>query len=321
MKRQYKLINIFTLAVLSFVALAIYSPASIESHTGTQPIVQHQNDLISQNPTSTPTPEIHGVILGQGLLNASIFYDFNANGIFDPGEQFLDGWPITINPLDGATPNVATQLTDASGSVQWSTLDPVFNPYTFTEGTPNELNWFHSTLVSVPVNVVNGQLQSIDFGNYCTVPSGGHGLGFWSNRNGQSLLTEEDFVELTDCKLVNFDGSNRDFTSGLAANKAALKSWLLNADGVNAAYMLSVQFAIMKLNILHGFVDDNAFALCYGGAITNLCNATNTSLVADQTTFANDANRNAQETLKSCLDGLNNGAPVVPVKPCSRTFP
>jgi len=319
MKRHHKLINIFTLAVLSFIALAVYSPASIESHSGTQPIRQRQNDVRSQDPTRKPTSEIHGVILGQSELEICKFYDFNANGILDPGEQGLDGWPMTIDPLDGATPNVATQLTFA-GCVTWD-LTPVFNPYTVTEGTPNELNWFHSTLGSLLVNVVDGQPQHVEFGNYCTIPSGGHGLGIWSNRNGQSLLTEADFAELTDCKLVNFDGSNRDFTSGLAANKAALKSWLLNADGVNAAYMLSVQFAIMKLNILHGFVDGDAFALCYGDTVNNLCNGANTALVADQGTFANDPNRRFQEILKTCLDGLNNGAPVVPVTPCSRTFP
>src|SRR6185369_4596002 len=60
----------------------------------------------------------------KGNVTACKYYDFNANGTLDPGEQGLDGWPMTIDPLDGATPNVATQLT-AAGCVTWSTLDPV----------------------------------------------------------------------------------------------------------------------------------------------------------------------------------------------------
>jgi len=310
MKRHHKLINIFTLAVLSLTALAVYSPTSISSHTGIEPILQRQDDVTSQDPTKKSTPEIHGVILGQGALSVSTFYDFNANGFIDPSEVELINWPVTISPLGILEfPPFSLELSASQKA------------YTATEGVPLETNWVHSTPSSITFDIVVDGTQTCSFGNYCTIPSGGHGLGFWSNRNGQSLLTEADFAELTDRKLVNFDGSNCDFSSSLAANKAALKSWLLNADGVNAAYMLSVQLAIMKLNVLHNFVDGNTFALCYGGTINNLCNATNTALVADQSTFANDANRNAQETLKSCLDGLNNGAPVVPVTPCSYTFP
>jgi len=251
----------------------------------------------------------------KGNVTACKYYDFNANGTLDPGEQGLDGWPMTIDPLDGATPNVATQLTTA-GCVTWSTLDPVFNPYTVTEGTPNEPNWFHSTPVSKPVNVVTGQTQTVDFGNYCKVPSGGLTLGFWSNKNGQALINAGDLLALRNLCLRNGDGSNFDPTTN-----AQVKSFLLGANATNMANMLSAQLAAMTLNIRHGFVDANAFDLCSNQTVGDLTAAANTSLCAHNLTFSGSPDRAAQESMKNCIDALNNGGPVVPTTPCSRTFP
>ena len=254
-----------------------------------------------------------------GSVMACKYYDFNANKTKDGSEPFLDGWPITISPLGNATPNVATQLT-VEGCVTWTNLVVALNPYTLTEGTPNETNWVHSTPASVEVTVASNETSLVSFGNYCTVASGGRTIGFWGNKNGQALLTAADFAALTALKLVNKDGTNRDFTSSLSNNKKDLESWLQKADAVNMAYMLSAQLAAMKLNVLHGFVDGNAFALCYNGTVNQLIAAANAALLADQQTPSGDANRAAQETLKNCLDALNNGGPVVPVTPCPRHF-
>lgn len=252
----------------------------------------------------------------KGTVDACKYYDFNANGTLDPGEQGLDGWPMTINPLDGATPNVATQLTSAGGCVTWSTLDPAFNPYTVTEGTPNEPNWFHSTSVSVPVTVVAGQEQTVNFGNYCKVPSGGLTLGFWSNKNGQALINAADLTALRNLCLRNADGSNFDPTTN-----AQVKSFLLGANATNMANMLSAQLAAMTLNIRHGFVDPNAFDLCSNQTVGALTTAANAALCANGLTFSGSADRAPQEAQKNCIDALNNGGPVVPTTPCSRTFP
>jgi hypothetical protein len=254
-----------------------------------------------------------------GAVTACKFYDFNANHIKDASDLPLDGWPITISPLGNATPNVATQLT-SGGCVSWSNLEVLFNPYTFTEGTPNETNWVHSTPASVAVTVAANDTTTINFGNYCTVPSGGRTIGFWGNKNGLALLTQSDFAALTALRLVNKNGTDRDFTSTLNNNKKDLESWLQKADSVNMAYMLSAQLAATKLNVLHGFVDGNAFALCYNGTINQLIAAANAALIADQQTPVGDPNRATQETLKNCLDALNNGGPVVPVTPCPRHF-
>jgi len=86
------------------------------------------------------------------------------------------------------------------------------------------------------------------------------------------------------------------------------------------AYMLSAQLAAMKLNVAHGFVDPTSFALCYNGTVAQLISAADAALAADGFTPAGDPNRSIQETLKNCLDRLNNGGPVVPPTPCPATF-
>ena len=249
------------------------------------------------------------------VIEACKYFDFNANGTLDPGEQGLDGWPMTLNPLDGATPNVATQLTSA-GCVSWTTLDPAFNPFTVTEGTPNELNWFHSTPVSQQLTVAPGDPQHVDFGNYCTVPSGGLTLGFWSNKNGQALINAGDLLALRNLCLRNGDGSNFDPTTA-----AQVRTFLLGANAVNMANMLSAQLTAMTLNIRHGFVDPGAFDLCSHKTVGQLTTDANTALCANGLTFSGSPDRTPQETMKTCIDNLNNGGPVVPTTPCSRTFP
>lgn len=67
------------------------------------------------------------------------------------------------------------------------------------EANANESNWFHSPDPLPPPLIVNGTSkfvfpasggsQTVSFGNYCTVPSGGLTLGFRSNKNGQRVLT------------------------------------------------------------------------------------------------------------------------------------
>lgn len=252
-------------------------------------------------------------------ITACKFYDFNANGILDAGDSPLDNWAISISPLGSAIPNQATQLT-SGGCVSWGNLDTGLNPYTVTEGTPNQSNWIHSTSTSTNVSVVFNQSSTVNFGNYCRVSSGGNTLGFWSNKNGQALTTLADFAALTACKLVNADGTDRDFTGSLGQNRSDLRSWLLNASATNMAYMLSAQLAAMKLNVLHGFVDGNAFALCFNGTVNQLIAAANAALINDTSTLAGDPNRPVQQTLKNCLDSLNNGGFVVPTTPCPHTF-
>jgi hypothetical protein len=259
-----------------------------------------------------------------GQITACKFYDFNADGEFD-GEQSLSGWPMTISPLDGA-PEAATQFTNSSdGCVTWTNLNASLT-YTVTEGTPTQTNWFASTPTSVSdLSVGDTPL----FGNYCTVPSGGKTLGFWSNKNGQALITGAQLCALNALNLKDAGGSDFNPVAGCSSpsssqtsvGKTALKNWLLSANATNMAYMLSAQLTAMKLSLLNGLVDGNSFDLCSDKTVHDLVTAANTALGADGYTPAGDEpNRSTQEDLKNCLDALNNNGPVVPTTPCTYSF-
>ena len=265
-------------------------------------------------PDNCPVPEC-GSSPETGLT-ACKFYDRNGNGQQDPGENSLQGWPITINPLTaGITPNQATQCTDSTGCVSWFNLI-IGATYTVTEGTPNESSWVHSTPASVSVDAVRDQQSAVSFGNYCRVRSGGLTIGFWGNKNGQALITEADLTALTNLHLVNANGSA--FNPNSAGQ---VKSWLNNATATNMAYMLSAQLAAMVLNVRHGFVNGNNYAVCAGVTINQLIINADMLLAADGNTPAGDPNRAAQEAAKNCLDSLNNNGFVALPEPCTFTFP
>ena len=264
-------------------------------------------------PDNCPVPEC-GSSPETGIT-ACKFYDRNGNGQQDPGEIPLQGWPITLNPLTaGATPFQATQLTDISGCVSWGNLIGGAT-YTVSEGTPNEPGWVHSTPASVSVDTIINQQNAVSFGNYCRVASGGLTIGFWGNKNGQALITGADLTALTNLHLVNANGSA--FNPNSAGQ---VKSWLNNATATNMAYMLSAQLAAMVLNVRHGFVNGNNFAVCAGVTINQLIINADALLAADGFTPTGDPNRAAQEAAKNCLDSLNNGGFVALPTPCTYTF-
>jgi hypothetical protein len=57
-----------------------------------------------------------------GSISVCKYYDKNANGFQDTGELSLTGWPLCINPLDGGSPALVTQLTVSGGCATWSNL-------------------------------------------------------------------------------------------------------------------------------------------------------------------------------------------------------
>jgi len=256
-----------------------------------------------------------------GQIKAIKFYDANANGEEDAGEPRLEGWPMTL---------INTQLTGADGTTTFTDLIPDID-YMVTEGTPVQGNWVHSSTSingvyvvppenpAGPLEVVANETTVVRFGNYCTVPSNGNTLGFWSNKNGQKLVSAGgDLGMLAGLHLRNKNGSDFD-----PASASALSTWLLNGDAVNMAYMLSVQLAAMELNVYNGFVNGGAYYVPAGMTINDLMAAANTSLGLYPVTISgNDPfdQRSNQEQLKNWLDELNNNAGVLSPTPCAYSF-
>jgi hypothetical protein len=261
-------------------------------------------------------------------ITACKYYDKNANGVKDAGEPGIDGWPFCIDPLDGGTPALPTQLTANGGCLSWSNLTTP-GDYVVTEANANESNWFHSTAAtSVIVFPQGGGTETRTFGNYCTSPSGGLTLGFWSNKNGNKLLTGNAagtgttllpavVTLLNSCQMRNANGTVHTFNN----NYAAFRTWLLGATATNMAYMLSAQLAALKLDVNFNFVDGNAYDLCSSMTVNSLIQTACDQLAMDGNTVAGNPTRIAQEMLKNCIDAINNNGAVVPVTPCPHTFP
>lgn len=155
-------------------------------------------------------------------------------------------------------------------------------------------------------SIYGGKIEDLNVNIECDPKGGGgHTPGFWQNKNGQALITEDDIDMLNECCLRNDDGTDADFE-----DKSEFKQWIKQRRATNMAYQLSGQLAAMKLNVSVGFVDGGA--LVYIGSegdmisINDLIEAADEALCDDGTTFKGDENRDDQETLKDALDYANN---------------
>ena len=262
-----------------------------------------------------------------GTILVKKFYDANANGIHDPTEVRLPGWPMTLGSASlGA---LGTLNTDAFGYAQFSNI-PVGSDYTMTEATPVEGNWVQSapTLNGAPVNPITGiqvhpgSVAQLTFGNYCTKPGGGKTPGFWSNKNGEATMMDGTPASLLP-ELNLLAGLNLVDAGGNAFNPVdypTFRTWLLGSEATNMAYRLSSHLAAMSLNIEAGFVNGNRIYAPFGGTVNQLMTLADNSLASDPFTPTGHPERAYQEQLKDYLDALNNGAPLVYPHACARTF-
>jgi hypothetical protein len=275
--------------------------------------------------TKTDNFKVAGETVYNGAILAYKFYDKNANGAYDAGVDLdLPNWPMTVTSVNQGVDS--THLTDANGEALFDPLVPDID-YAVEEGIPVQGNWVHSATIYAgyagspqnpagPLTVVANGTTVVMFGNYCTKPSYGKTLGFWSNKNGQALVGSTDLAALVALNLRNANGTAFD-----PANYAALRTWLLNGTATNMAYMLSVQLAAMKLNVFNNIVNGGGYYVPASMTINDLIAAANTSLGTYGSTPAGHAQRAYQEQLKNWLDQLNNGAGVLSPHPCTYTFP
>lgn len=251
-----------------------------------------------------------GAGASQGNLEVIKFYDANANGIYDD-PKLIVGWKVNIK--DGIDWNRDTPV-DIS-------LAP--DEYTVTEYMPVETNWMATTPNPVSVKLDGGETETVEFGNLCLGSGGGLTLGFWSNKNGQALIGSDDLALLVGLNLRDANGSNFDPTGN------TLRTWLLNANATNMAYMLSAQLAAMELNVLNGKVSGFAWVYAPGilsandlgfAKIGDLMAEANIELGNHGSTLADSPYRAYQEALKNALDKANNNKTFVQPEPCAFNF-
>jgi SdrD B-like protein len=270
--------------------------------------------------------DVHSVDFGNvGLstISGRKFDDRNANGV-DNSEAGIAGIKVTLTgtAANGTAVSLCT-VTASNGSYSFPDLLP--GAYTVSEVKPA------GTIATTPTScqeqltldaVCGGTSQTCNFGNACLGAGGGLTLGFWSNKNGQALFGADDFAAMVALNLRNANGTAFDPTS-----YSQFRTWLLNANATNMAYMLSAQLAAMKLNTVNGspFVSPSAllFAgtapagctvpglstlgfITVGDLITAADTASNHSLATDGNTTAAGQARTCQEFMKNALDRANN---------------
>ena len=272
-------------------------------------------------------------------LSGLKFYDANANGLQDNGETGLADIRINIFVESGFFVGTTT---DADG--KWSASIPTGSNYKVCEILPITCPsdapgsyWVQTAPAPDSLGeqcysgTANSNVTNLNFGDVCFVPArGGYTLGFWSNKNGQAIMKEgnNNFAPalsfLSALNLKNPDGSDFD-----PANYPQFRSWLLNGNAVNMAYMLSVQLSATSLDVRYGSLSDttivDARSLGLGfPTIGSIKNAANTELNAPggNKTFTGNPLRQDEEILKNALDAINNNRlPFASATPCGVCYP
>jgi hypothetical protein len=265
------------------------------------------------------------------------FYDKNVNGLKDTDECYINGWPIQVFADDNLYIERNTNFCSVVDADSYRVVEGDITKWVHTGVAVNGVPFTGTGSPSSVYPVTVPPDKTVEFGNVCLGAGGGLTLGFWSNRNGQNTETASDLCFLNALNLRNANGTGFDPIAGcpaptgnqLSTAKTNLSNWLLSANAVNMANMLSAQTAAMTLNVLHGFV--NGGALVYGGdcianyfpgsngfiTINSLLAAANTSLGTYGSTPSGHPQRAYQECLKTTLDNGNNNLNFVQSQPCS----
>jgi hypothetical protein len=273
-----------------------------------------------------PNPNDCGQTLSP-LISGVKFYDANTNGSQDAGEPGIPNWQIV---LFGAASNSTTTAQVPAGSYSFVSL--AAGTYGVCEVLPSNTTptWVPTTPTSITNLTVPPDRTGNNFGNVCLGTGGGLTLGFWSNKNGAALFGADDLAAMVALNLVNANGTIFD-----PASYTAFRTWLLNANATNMAYMLSAQLAAMKLNVLNGKVDGPTQV--YAGAapagctvaglsttgfitINDLISAANGSLFTNPNTTASGAARTCQQFMKNALDNANNNRNFVQATACEVNY-
>jgi uncharacterized repeat protein (TIGR01451 family) len=253
-----------------------------------------------------------------GSISGAKFYDANVNGVWDSGEPPIEGWKVHLtgtNILGETIDKYA--FTDADGKFIFKDLLP--GTYTVEEVFPSGM-WVNTTATSFNHELEEGgDYVGPNFGNVCLMPgTGGKTLGFWSNKNGQALITSDDVTELNALNLYKPDGwTYPKFSTDIATAGTQIKNYLLNATAKDMCWMLSAQLIATKLNVLHGFLSGST--IVYVGPSTYVPSGfiSIDKIMEKADTALLSGTRAEQEYWKNLLDGVNNNRlPFVCPEPC-----
>jgi len=212
-----------------------------------------------------------------GCLSISKFYDTNADGVKNNGEQLLTGWVFKVtNTYTGAY---------AFYTAPQTISDLPVGTYQVCDLQPNTFNWWPTTGLSCrTVTIATGACASAEFGCVCT----GTGNAILSAYflNGTEPLTSGDFAALDALDLYSPPG-NTPYTTPFTS-RAQFTSWYNNAKsgaGASPLTKLSAQRALVELNVRHG-VSTSAFIKTYQNVMVDLGSSVPVGTLASVIAFA-----------------------------------
>jgi hypothetical protein len=282
-----------------------------------------------------PTPQFP-------LVHGGKYYDANLNGQWDGGEVGIANWQIDYHDLISGTIE--------TGPDGLFTLELIPDTYTFDEKNPTNETvlpnggaihaWFQTGNTVDQTSTTGGATATLEadmtysisvddnqtvcglyFGNICIGAAGGHTLGYWSNKNGQSQIGSDDLSMLRTLHLRNFSGT--DFDPG---SKTTYRTWLLDANAINMAYMLSAQLSASALNVHNGLVSASAMIYAPGTSsasslgfarLGDVIAEADAALAANGVVLSDSPVREYQTALKNALDNSNNDKNYVQASPAT----
>jgi hypothetical protein len=173
------------------------------------------------------------------------FYDRDADGVWDEGEESIEGWVFDIDGAGGYTTPYCARLPQGR--------------HTFCELEPNENCWVATTSTCVEVNVHGTRTNRIVFGNVCLC-CGGREPHFWAAPQGEAAIANDIDGGLTTALDVLAMASLRNPDGSLAVidSYAALSAFVVNNDVTNAAFVLSKEMLSAILGALASYMDVDA---------------------------------------------------------------
>jgi hypothetical protein len=237
------------------------------------------------------------------------YYDTDLDGERDGGEIGLACWWIELWKLDGTWTKVDEVQTGSAGAYCFE----VYEDGTYKVEEVGKCMWVQTgpTSLCYQIEVVVGNdYCDNDFGNVKLMCGrGGLTLGFWSNKNGQALITTADVNALNEEPLYTPTGwAYPPFNGGsLNSAKTQIKNYLLSATAVDMRWMLSAQLIATKLDVLHGYLSESTMVYVGTSPYVPFPGFVSIGEIISNADLAlGGTDRCEQEYWKNLLDGLNN---------------
>lgn len=242
------------------------------------------------------------------------FYDANANGYRDEGEEPMSGVTFTLSG-NGIT---QTQITGAEGKAAFSDIPGGI--YIIKESVPSG---YYTTVPDSQYVYVYGNSSSVYFGNACLGGAGAKGIGFWMSKQGEAAYKNYSYKDYILPGLVTLALKNADGTNFDPATWEELRTWMQKANAKNMSYMLSAQLAALYLNAEINTLGNRKIYTpqikdwnAYNGFMDVSSLVWYTNFVLGQVGMGIDISRNQLESLKNLLDLINSDRNFVQLHPC-----